>query len=135
VPASWLDVGHHYASLLQCGEVLGDAGLTSADCLNDIAPRCRPISGQEPENFVARPVAEGGDGSLDIGRPGIVMWLRNSRHNAILHDLSRKSKNSSLDDTLSIFDNNLYSFILIVCWVFQIHTPERRSRGSAKYLI
>ncbi|MDQ0664689.1 hypothetical protein QFZ35_003187 [Arthrobacter ulcerisalmonis] len=114
MPASRLDVDHHHASLLQCGEVLGHAGLASADCLNDIAPRCRPISGQESENFVARPVAEGGDGSLDIGRPGLVMWLRNSWHNAILPELNRKSKNSTLDDTLSIFDNNLCSFCLIV---------------------
>jgi hypothetical protein len=114
VPASRLDVDHHYASLLQCGEVLGHAGLASADRRNDIAARCRSPSGKEPKNFVARPVAECRDGGLDVGRPGLVMWLRNSRHSAILPELNRKSKNSSLDDTLSIFDNNLYSFCLIV---------------------
>ena len=132
--ASRLDVDHHHASLLKCGEVLGHAGLASADRGNDIAPCCRPTSGKEPKNFVARPVAERRNGSFNVGRPGLVMWLRNSRHIDILPEVTRKSKNSTLDDTLSIFDNNSYSFCLIVVGL-QIHAPERRTRGSAKYLI
>jgi hypothetical protein len=90
--------------------VLGHTGFTSADRLNDIAPRSRPTCGKESEDFVARSVAEGRNGSFDVGRPGLVMWLRNSRHIAILPEVTRKSKNSTLDDTLNIFDNNFYSF-------------------------
>ena len=90
--------------------MLGHAGIARADSGDDVAARRRPTRGEESKKFVSRPVAEGCDGSLDVGRPGGVVRLRNSRHTVILPEGSAKSKNSTLDDTLVIFDNNSYTF-------------------------
>ncbi|WHP60986.1 hypothetical protein QMY03_08805 [Arthrobacter sp. KFRI-F3372] len=104
------DVDNHHPSVLQGGEVLGNARLASADGGDYVSPRCRPPRGQKPQDFVSRPVSEGSNGSLNVSRPSGVVWLSNPRHSAILPDLHEKSKKGTLDDTLSIFDNNFYSF-------------------------
>lgn len=110
MPSPGLDVDHHHTRFLQCCEMFGHAGVARADSRDDVAAGCRPAGGKEPEDLVARSVAESRDGSLDVGRPGCVVRLRNSRHSAILPEEIRKSKNSTLDDTLSIFDNKFHSF-------------------------
>jgi hypothetical protein len=110
VPTSRLDVDHHHACLFECGQVLGHAGIARADSSDDVSARRRPSGRDESKDFVSRPVAEGCYGSLDVGRPGGVVRLRNSRHKVILPEGSAKSKNRTLDDTLIIFDNNSYSF-------------------------
>jgi hypothetical protein len=90
--------------------MLRNAGIARADSGDNVAARGRPTGREESKNFVSRPVAEGCDGSLDVGRPGGVVRLRNSRHKVILPEGSAKSKNRTLDDTLIIFDNNSCSF-------------------------
>jgi hypothetical protein len=110
VPTSRLDVDHHHTCLFQRGQVLGHTGIARADSGDDIPARRRPTGSEEPKDFVSRPVAECRDGSLDVRRPGGVVRLRNSRHKLILPEGATKSKNSTLDDTLIIFDNNSYSF-------------------------
>ena len=110
MPASRLDVDDHHSCLFERGKVLCHAGIARADSGDDIPPSCRPTRSEEPKNFVSRSVAEGCDGSFDVGRPGGVVRLRNSRHKVILPEGSAKSKNSTLDDTLIIFDNNSYTF-------------------------
>ena len=107
---SRFDVDNHHPSVLQGGEVFSDARLTSADGSDYVPPRSWPLRGQEPKDLVSRPVSEGSNGSLNVGRPSGVVWLGNPRHSAILPDLNEKSKKGTLDDTLGIFDNNLYSF-------------------------
>ena len=104
------DVDNHHSSVLQCGEVFGNARLASADGGDYVPPRCRPPCGQESQDFVSRSVPERSNGSLNVGRPGGVVWLGNPRHSAILPERREKSKKGTLDDTLSIFDNNFYSF-------------------------
>lgn len=104
------DVDNHHPSVLQGGEVFGNARLASADGGDYVPPRSRPPRGQEPKDFVSRPVAESRNGSLNVRRPSGVVWLGNPRHSAILPERGQKSKKGTLDDTLSIFDNNFYSF-------------------------
>ena len=104
------DVDNHHPSVLQSGEVFGNARLASADGGDYVPPRSWPPRGQKPQDFVSRPVSEGSNGSLNVSGPSGVVWLSNPRHSAILPDLYEKSKKGTLDDTLSIFDNNFYSF-------------------------
>lgn len=110
MPTPRFDVDHHHTGLFERGQMLGHAGIARADSRDDIPSSCRPTRSEEPKNLVSRPVAESCDGSLDVRRPSGVVRLGNSRHKVILPEGGAKSKNSTLDDTLIIFDNNSCSF-------------------------
>ena len=110
VPAPRFDVDYHHARVLQSCEVLSYARFAGADDGDNVATRRWSVRRKESENFISRSVAKCCDGGLNISRPGGVVWLGNPRHSHILPERWRKSKNGTLDDTLSIFDNNFYSF-------------------------
>lgn len=84
MPAPRFDVDYHHARVLQGGEVLSYTRFAGADGRDNVAARRRSIRREESENLVPRPVAKGGDGSLNFGRPGGILWLGNPRHSVIL---------------------------------------------------
>lgn len=86
-------------NLFQGNQMLGDTGLSGAHGIHDVAARCRAEGREEPQYLVSGPVAECGHSCLDIGRPSVVVRLRNPWHGSILTEHHEKSKKRTLDDT------------------------------------
>lgn len=86
-------------NLFQGNQMLGDTGLSGAHGIHDVAARGRAERREEPQYLVSGPVSERGHGCLDIGRPSVVVRLRNPWHGSILTEQHEKSKKCTLDDT------------------------------------
>ena len=106
---SGLNINRNRASLFKCQEMFCHAGFPGADGQHDVSAGCGAVGCQVPEDFVTRPIAERLHRCLDIGRPRVIVRFSKPWHGTILVDREAKSKNGTLDDTLSIFDNSFYS--------------------------
>ena len=123
MPPARLKVHCDGAGLLKCKQVLGYARLTGAYCCHDVTAGRRTVRGKVAEDLIPRSVAKCRDSGLDVVRPGIVVRLRDPGHGTILTEGSPKSKTRSLDDTLIIFENSLYSFPVVVVGLgFRCHS-------------
>lgn len=105
MPPSGFHVDLNGADLFKCDEVFGDAGFTGADRRDDVPSGRRTVCRQESQNLIPRAVPERRHCVFNVGRPGVVVRLRDPWHASILAEQHGKSKNWSLDDTLIIFDN------------------------------
>lgn len=62
-----LNVGMNHASFFKREQMFGDAGLRRADGVDNVTPTRRAVRGQESQDFIAGPVAEGRDGRFHVG--------------------------------------------------------------------
>ena len=114
MPPARLKVHRDGAGLLKCKQVLGYARLTGTHCFHDVASGRRTMRGKVAEDLIPGPVAKRRNGCLDVGGPGDVVRLRNPWHATILTERPQIRKTRSLDATLIIFDNSLYSLLVVV---------------------
>lgn len=112
MPASRFYVHDDGARLFKGQQMLGYAGLSGAHGSNDISTRSGSVSRKIPKDLVPRPIAKSRHGSLNVGRPCVVVRLSDPWHGTIVAELTQKSKNSTLDDTLIIFDNIFHSLFM-----------------------